>query len=105
MTDVHDMIDRSTIVRRSLHGVLLSTEASGETTYSVYDAFARVAQTWRAAILAATGTTGVPPVGGSGVSPLQPGYRITQHFYDALGRETNTVSRFMIGLHIFLKSG
>ena len=38
--------------------------------------------TGRAAILAATGATGILPVDG---------YRITQHFYDALGRETNTV--------------
>ncbi|MBO7686982.1 MAG: RHS repeat-associated core domain-containing protein [Kiritimatiellae bacterium] len=60
-----------TIIRRSLHGVLLSTETTGETTYNSYDAFARVAQTARPAILAATGTTGVSPVWGSGVSPLQ----------------------------------
>ena len=39
-----------------------------------------------------TGTTGILPVGGSGVSPLQHAFRITQHFYDALGRETNTVT-------------
>ena len=53
---------KSSIVRRSLHGILLSTETKGETTFNSYDAFARVAQTWRAAILAATGTTGVSPV-------------------------------------------
>ena len=60
-----------TVIRRSLHGVLLSTETSGETTVNSSDALARVAQTWRAAVSAATGTTGVPPAGGSGVSPLQ----------------------------------
>ena len=57
---------KSIIVRRSLHGVLLSTETTGEITFNSYDAFARVAQTWRAAVSAATGTTGVSPVGGSG---------------------------------------
>ena len=66
---------KSTIVRRSLHGILLSTETKGETTFNSYDAFARVAQTWRAAILAATGTTGVMPVadsstGTTGILPV-----------------------------------
>ena len=57
------------VIRQSLHGILLSTEALGETTASSYDAFARVAQTWRAAILAATGTTGILPVASYDYSP------------------------------------
>ena len=38
----------STAVSRSRHGILLSTEAPGQTTASFYDAFARVAATSRA---------------------------------------------------------
>ena len=57
-----------TIVRRSLHGILLSTEASGETTFNSYDAFARVVATSR------TGYQPVqegPPIGEAALSPLQ----------------------------------
>ena len=57
-----------TIVRRSLHGVLLSTEASGETTFNSYDAFARVAATSR------TGCQSVQvgsPIGEAALLPLQ----------------------------------
>jgi len=59
-----------TIIRRSLHGILLSTETSGETTYNSYDAFARLTLTGRAAILAApTGTTNILPVASYTYSP------------------------------------
>ena len=68
-----------TVIRRYLHGVLLSTETTGETTYNSYDAFARVAQTWRAAILAATGTTGILPVASYDYSPV--GDRLATHTY------------------------
>ena len=36
-----------TVIRRSLHSILLSTENSGETTFNSYDAFGRVAATSR----------------------------------------------------------
>ncbi len=68
-----------TVIRRSLHGVLLSTETSGETTFNFYDAFARVAQTWRAAVSAATGTTGVSPVASYTYSPA--GDLLATHTY------------------------
>ena len=70
---------KSTIVRRPLHGILLSTETKGETTFNSYDAFARVAQTWRAAVSAATGTTGVSPVASYAYSPA--GDLIAKHTY------------------------
>ena len=57
-----------TIIRRSLHGVLLSTETTGETTYNSYDAFARVVSTSR------TGYQPVQegsPIGEAALSPLQ----------------------------------
>ena len=47
-----------TVIRRSLHGVLLSTETTGETTFNSYDAFGRVAATSRC-------------IGESALSPLQ----------------------------------
>ena len=94
-----------TIVRRSLHGVLLSTETTGETTYNSYDAFARVAQTWRAAVSAATGTGGSP--GGSGVSPLQSydyspaGDLLATHTYtNATGYTTETYAYDLLGNRI-----
>ena len=69
-----------TVIRRSLHGVLLSTETTGETTYNTYDAFARVAMTGRAAILAAPiGTTNVLPVASYSYSPA--GDLLATHTY------------------------
>ena len=68
-----------TVVRHYLHGVLLSTETIGETTYNTYDAFARVAQIWRAAVSAATRTTGVPPVAFYTYSPA--GDLLATHTY------------------------
>ena len=50
MTEVYGIIDQSTTVRRYLHGDLLSTERTGETSYNVYDTFARVVATSRAEI-------------------------------------------------------
>jgi YD repeat-containing protein len=89
------------IVRRSLHGVLLSSETKGETTYNTYDAFARVAQTWRAAVSAATGTTGVSPVASYDYSPSgdllaahtytnSTDYTTESYAYDMLGNRTAT---------------
>ncbi len=82
---------KSIIIRRSLHGVLLSTETSGETTFSSYDAFARVAQTWRAAVSATTGT-GVSPVDStfaynnrSEVVSAAIGTNLFTHAYDDIG--------------------
>ena len=43
-----------TVIRRSLHGVLLSTETSGETTFNSYDAFARVAYTSTTTVIVIT---------------------------------------------------
>ena len=63
----------------NVHGVLLSTETTGETTYNTYDAFTRVAQTWRAAVSAETGTTGVSPVASYVYSPA--GDRLATHTY------------------------
>ena len=69
-----------TVVRRYLHGVLLSTETTGETTYNTYDAFTRLAMTGRAAILAApSGTTNVLPVASYYYAPV--GDLLATHTY------------------------
>ena len=57
-----------TIIRRSLHGVLLSTETTGETTYNAYDAFARVVATSRTGYQPVQEGT---PIGEAALSPLQ----------------------------------
>ena len=88
-----------TIIRRSLHGVLLSTETSGETTFNSYDAFARVAQTWRAAVSAATGTTGILPVAFYDYAPT--GDLLATHTYtNATDYTTETYAYDMFGNRI-----
>ncbi len=89
-----------TIIRRSLHGVLLSTETSGETTYNSYDAFARLTLTGRAAVSAAsTGTTGVSPVASYSYSPA--GDLLATHTYtNGTGYTTETYAYDMLGNRI-----
>ena len=90
-----------TIIRQSLHGILLSTETSGETTYNSYDAFARLTLTGRAAVSAATGTTGVSPVASYTYSPAgdllathtytnNADYTTETYAYDMLGNRITT---------------
>ncbi len=57
-----------TVIRRSLHGVLLSTETSGETTYNSYDALARVVATSRTGCQPVQEGT---PIGEAALLPLQ----------------------------------
>ena len=88
------------VIRRSLHGVLLSTETSGETTFNFYDAFARLTLTGRAAILAApTGTTNILPVASYTYTPA--GDLLATHTYtNGTGYTTETYAYDMLGNRI-----
>ena len=90
-----------TIVRRSLHGVLLSTETSGETTFNSYDAFARVVATSRTGYQPVQEGT---PIGEATLSPLQSydyspaGDLLTTHTYtNGTDCTTETYAYDMLG--------
>ena len=93
-----------TIIRRSLHGVLLSTETSGETTYNTYDAFARVVATSRTGYQPVQEGT---PIGEAALSPLQSytyspagDLLITHTYTNATDYTTETYAYDMLGNRI-----
>ena len=92
-----------TVMRRSLHGVLLSEETGETTTYTSYDALGRVAATSRTGILpvpdGGTGTTGVSPVATFDYAPC--GDLIAKHTYtNGMDIITESYSYDMLGNRI-----
>ncbi len=93
-----------TIIRRSLHGILLSTETKGETTFNSYDAFARVVATSRTGCQPVQEGT---PIGEAALSPLQSypyppagDLLITHTYTNATDYTTETYAYDMLGNRI-----